>query len=240
MEPCKSMLQPKPYDGFFITLEGGDGCGKTTLATYLTAQLQSKGFTVFKTREPGGPPRGGPPQRGLSLAEQIRKLLLDPSNGAILPQAELLLYLAARSQHYEMAIKPALHCGAIVICERFHDSTIAYQGSARHLGISYVENLCTLICPHPDLTLLLDLDPALGLQRVRSGRELDRLEQEKLPFHQEVRQGYLHLADAYPNRITLIDAAQSTDQVAHLAWEVIVPHLKVKTQNSGYDETWTR
>jgi len=211
----------RPYDGLFITLEGGDGCGKTTVAAQLVLFLQKKGFHVFKTREPGGTP----------LSEQIRHLLLNPqTNAPISSEAELLLYLAARAQNYHEKIKPALHRGEIVVCERFHDSSIAYQGCARHLGMSYVEDLCTRICPHPDLTFVLDIDPEVGLQRVRTARnQEDRLEQEKLPFHQEVRQGYLHLADAHPDRITLIDASKPLEQVIHDACNAILPHLKLRT-----------
>ena len=210
----------RPYEGLFITLEGGDGCGKTTVASQLVEYLQKKGFTVFKTREPGGTP----------LSEQIRHLLLNPQGDyTIAPESELLLYLAARAQNFEDRIKPALHRGEIVVCERFHDSSIAYQGCARHLGMPYVEQLCTLVCPHPDFTLFLDLDPAEGMRRVRAarGRE-DRLEQEKLQFHREVRQGYLHLADAHPGRITIIDASQPLEQVVQDSCQALEPRLMLK------------
>src|SRR5688500_10278574 len=123
----------KPYEGFFITIEGGEGCGKTTLSNKLAVELENKGYTVFKTREPGGTP----------LSERIRDLLLN-SNESIADKAELLLFLTARVQQMEDKIKPALRQGYIVICERFNDSTIAYQGCARGLGMDYVEKLCQL------------------------------------------------------------------------------------------------
>lgn len=210
----------RPYEGLFITLEGGDGCGKTTVATRLVEQLQKRGYTVFKTREPGGTP----------LSEQIRHLLLNPQGDyTVAPHAELLLYLAARAQNYEDRIKPALHRGEIVVCERFHDSSIAYQGCARHLGMSYVEQLCELVCPHPDFTLFLDLEPEEGIRRVRAARLAeDRLELEKLQFHREVRQGFLHLADAHPQRIAIIDASQPIEQVVQASLEAVEPHLLLK------------
>jgi dTMP kinase len=211
----------RPYDGLFVSLEGGDGCGKTTLAAYLVEQLQQKGYTVFKTREPGGTP----------LSEQIRHLLLNPQGGySVSSHAELLLYLAARAQNYEERIRPALHRGEIVICERFHDSSIAYQGGARHLGMEYVEKLCQLVCPHPDFTLFLDVDPEEGIRRVKAERKasFDRLEQEKLQFHREVRQGYLHLVDAYPERIALVDASLPLNDVKQAAWAALAPHLMLR------------
>ena len=211
----------RPYDGLFITLEGGDGCGKTTVASQLVDHLRKKGHVVFKTREPGG----------TSLSEQIRHLLLNPQGEyTVAPEAELLLYLSARAQNYTERIKPALHRGEIVVCERFHDSSIAYQGCARHLGMTYVEQLCELVCPHPDFTLLLDLNPEIGIRRVRASRESeDRLEQEKLQFHQEVRQGYLHLADAHPERIAILDAALPLEQVVQTAIDSVEAHLVLRT-----------
>lgn len=209
----------KPYKGFFVTIEGGDGCGKTTVAQRLVTELQKKSYKVVKTREPGGTP----------LSEQIRTLLLTPqSEGEMASKAELLLYLAARAQNFSQIIQPALLEGKIVICERFHDSTVAYQGAARHLGMPYVEKLCCLVTDHPDCTLLLDLDPEEGMRRVQTIRQepMDRLEQERLPFHWEVRQGYLHQADAHPNRIVIIDASQTIEHVIDAALKVLESRLK--------------
>ncbi len=209
----------RPYEGLFITIEGGDGSGKTTVCNYLVSQLTERGYQVERTREPGGTP----------LSEHIRELLLDPNNAfAISPKAELLLYLAARSQHLELSIKPALMEGKIVLCERFNDSTIAYQGCARHLGMNFVENLCNQVAEDPDLTLLLDLDPEKGMDRILTSRKeaRDRFEREHLPFHRDVRQGYLHLADKHPDRIVVIDAALPIEQVKSAALKALEALLK--------------
>ncbi len=216
----RQMAPNRSYEGLFVTLEGGDGCGKSTVAARLIGQLQQRGYAVFKTREPGGSP----------LSEQIRHILLNPKGEyAIEAHAELLLYLAARAQNYEQNIKPALHRGEIVICERFHDSSIAYQGNARLLGMVYVEELCTRVAPHPDFTLLLDLDPQEGMKRIRTSRQTeDRLEQEKIQFHTDVRQGYWHIADAHPERVALIDASEPLETVVATAWAALEPHLMLK------------
>ncbi len=201
----------KPYSGFFLTVEGGDGCGKTTLCTELREELAKKGACVIRTREPGGTP----------LAEKVRSLLLDTAhNVAICERAEMLLFLTARVQHLHELILPALHAGKIVICERFNDSTLAYQAYARHLGESDVEKICDLVCEHitPDCTLLLDLDPEIALSRLK---QKDRLEQEVLQFHKDVRQGFLHLHDKYPERIKLIDASQPREKVLQEALHAI-------------------
>lgn len=208
----------RPYEGLFITIEGGEGCGKTTLSSKLALMLENKGYLVVKTREPGG----------TLLSEHIRKLLLE-STETITEKAELLLFLAARVQHVEECIKPALRQGHIVICERFHDSTIAYQGCARGLGMDYVESLCKNICENPDVTFLLDLDPQEGALRMQAaGKNPDRIEQEKIQFHKEVRRGFLHLADEHPNRIKVFDAALPIDEIASLALEALQPYLMIR------------
>lgn len=213
----------KPYEGCFITIEGGEGSGKSTLAEELTVELGKKGLTVVKTREPGGS----------KLSEHIRDLLLNQKEIAIGERAELLLFLAARAQHVKEMILPALRQGKFVICERFNDSTIAYQGAARHLGMHYVEELCRLICEDlivPDCTLLLDLDPEISFQRLKEQRRipLDRLEQEELQFHREVRQGFLHLADQYPDRIVVVDAALPLDRVLAAVMTALEPFFILK------------
>ncbi|NGX54425.1 MAG: Thymidylate kinase [Chlamydiae bacterium] len=207
----------KEYKGCFITIEGGDGSGKSTLTEKLAQEFTSRGYTIVKTREPGGTP----------LSEKIRHLVLNPNTDfTICDRSELLLYLASRLQHIEEIIVPALREGKVVICERFNDSTIVYQGCARHLGMSYVEELCALACnglATPDRTLYLDLDPEIGLHRIKSqsDRELDRLELEKLQFHKQVRQGYLQLADKHPERITIIDAGQPQEDVYKAALQAV-------------------
>lgn len=214
----------KPYEGLFITIEGGEGSGKSTLSQKLAEELQKRGYEVVKTREPGGS----------ALSEYLRNLLLNPSpQMKIGSRAELLLFLAARAQHIEELIAPALRESKVVICERFNDSTIAYQGSARHLGMHAVENLCKAAfegCSQPDCTLFLDIDPEEGFKRVKAqrGEAIDRMEKEKLQFHREVRQGYLHLADQHQDRIVVLDAALPLETVFKAALEGLEPHLMLK------------
>ena len=201
----------KPYSGTFITLEGGEGCGKTTIAEMLEKELTKRGATVLLTREPGG----------TKLSEKMREVVLDPNlDIPICERAEMMLYLTARVQQLHERILPALHEGQVVICDRFNDSTLAYQAYARHLGIQEVEEICNLVCENvtPDCTLLLDLDPEIGLSRLK---KRDRLESEALQFHKDVRQGYLHLHDKYPERIKLIDASQPLAKV----YEEVLSHL---------------
>lgn len=214
------MNKHKPYDGFFITFEGGEGAGKTTLITALCHELKKRYPTVC-TREPGGTP----------LGDKIRALLLDSDRQVkIGEKAELMLFLAARTQNIEEVIMPALRQGSIVLCDRFNDSSIAYQGCARHLGMHYVEELTNLACDDlvPDCTFFLDLDPEEGLLRVATKRKQssDRLEDENLQFHREVRQGFLHLADKDPCRIKIINATQSEEAVFKEALEHINALLK--------------
>lgn len=215
----------KPYKGFFMTIEGGEGCGKSTLAEKLVEGLQKQGYGVKKTREPGGSP----------LSEKIRELVLSPHiDVKIGEKSELLLFLAARLQHIEEIILPALREGKVVICDRFNDSSIVYQGCARHLGMEYVEELCSLACNGltPDLTFFLDLEPEVGLKRLKP-EKIDRLDKERLQFHKEVRQGYLQLADKYPQRICILDGSLSPEQLSLLAMREILSHLTLKPSALG-------
>lgn len=201
------------FKGHFVTLEGGEGAGKSTLMRQLASYLTDKGYEVLTTREPGG----------THLGETIRDWLLhQKATPAVGNQAELLLFLAARAQHIEEKILPALMDGKIVLCDRFNDSTIAYQGGARGLGIKYVENLCHLICGTvlPQLTLFLNVSPEVGLARCRrvekehaASGELDRIEAEKLSFHRQIQETLLHLAKREPLRIYTIDADKSQQHV---------------------------
>lgn len=195
----RSLMKNK---GFFITFEGGEGAGKTTLINSIASFLKERGFDPIITREPGGS----------DLGEQIRSLLLD-SKGPMTPQAELCLFLASRSQHIEEKILPALKESKVILCDRFNDSSIAYQGSARGLGMDNVEQICNSICENikPDLTLYLDLSPQEGLNRIQSCR--DRIESEKKSFHEKVREGYIKLSETEPNRIKVIDATLSKEKV---------------------------
>lgn len=195
-----------------MTVEGGEGSGKTTLLKQLAAYLTQKGYDVITTREPGG----------TSLGEVVRTWLLQPHEGTICDQAELLLFLAARAQHIEEKIIPALKLGQIVLCDRFNDSTIAYQGAARGLGVSYVQKICRLVCGsfQPQLTLFLDVDPKVGLVRSRevhkkeaSSGQLDRIESETIEFHAKIQNTMRKLAKKEPFRIYTIDATQPQFQV---------------------------
>lgn len=210
----------KSFNGHFITLEGGEGSGKTTLLHQLAAFLTQRGYEVITTREPGG----------THFGETIRDWLLHQQSTSIGHQAELLLFLAARAQHIEEKILPALESGQVVLCDRFNDSTIAYQGGARGLGIRYVKKLCQLVCGAvtPQLTLFLNVSPEVGIARSRSvhkehasSGELDRIESEALSFHRKIQQTFEFLAKREPLRIYTIDAHQSQEQVLKEAIEAI-------------------
>jgi len=196
----------------FITLEGGEGVGKTTQQALLAERLQREGYACVSTREPGG----------TALGEALRELLLhgDP----LTPLAELLLYAADRAEHVNKVIAPALAVGQVVICDRFTDSTLAYQGYGRGLDLQQVRQLNHLATGglQPHLTLWLDLPPEVGL--ARSGLA-DRLEQERLEFHRRVHQGFQALAAAEPQRIVRIDAGGSPLEVAARIWSVVKPRL---------------
>jgi dTMP kinase len=196
----------------FITLEGIEGSGKTTQIARLVALLENRGFECVTTRQPGG----------TRIGENIRSILLDPANNSLEPTAELLLYMADRAQHIHELIRPCLKAGKTVVCDRYYDATLAYQGFARGLNIDLIRKLHHLlfIDLKPDITLLLDLPPSLGLERAwqqlntgqRSGQE-SRFEAEKVAFHEKVRAGYLELARHEPDRIRVIDAALPPDKV---------------------------
>ena len=190
--------------GIFITLEGIEGSGKSTQAARLRDHLVARGFDVVVTREPGGSPIG----------EQIRRILLDPSNKKMVPLAELFLYEASRTQHVAEIIAPALKAGKCVICDRFFDASTAYQGAARGLDTAAVGRLNLLATGgiKPDLTLVLDLPADVGLKRL--GRSLDRLESEGLAFHRRVREGYLEAAAAESDRIKVVDGSGSIDDIS--------------------------
>ncbi|MFH1238838.1 MAG: dTMP kinase [bacterium] len=196
--------------GLFITLEGPDGCGKTTQAQKLYEYLTRQGYQVVRTREPGG----------TKVAEQVREVLLSPAN-KVAPLAEIFLYEAVRAQHVEELIKPSLAKGKIIVCERFSDATFAYQGYGRRLPLAMIKALDKFATAKisPDLTILLDIPPELGLSRVLSDHknrprgQTDRMEQEDLTFHRRVRAGYLKLARSYPRRIKAISAQQPADEI---------------------------
>jgi dTMP kinase len=190
----------------FVTFEGIEGSGKTTQIRRLSAHLAAKGVPHLVTREPGGTP----------LSDEIRALVLVPREETVFPEAELLLYEAARAQHVRGRILPALLSGRTVLCDRFCDATTAYQAHARGLAAEQVERLNRFAAGElvPGLTLLFDLPPEDGFARIRGrGGPKDRLERESLDFHRAVRDGYLRLAGREPGRIVRIDAAPPEEEV---------------------------
>ena len=185
--------------GKFITVEGTEGVGKTTNIQRITEWLDGRGIDYISTREPGG----------TALGEKIRDLLLDKDNSGMAASAELLLMFAARAQHLEEKVIPALAAGTWVLCDRFTDATYAYQGFGRGLNLEHIERLEALVQGdlHPDFTLILDIDPKLGMSRVRARGELDRFESEALEFFDRVRTGYRERANVNPSRYCLVDAS---------------------------------
>ncbi|MEK3856813.1 dTMP kinase [Cytobacillus sp. FSL H8-0458] len=193
--------------GKFITVEGPEGAGKTTIIDMLASNLAEEGYQVLQTREPGG----------IEIAEQIRSVILDKKNTKMDPRTEALLYAAARRQHLAEKVKPALDEGYIILCDRFIDSSLAYQGYARGLGIEEVYSINSFAIEGmmPELTLYFDIEPEAGLERINQhkGREVNRLDLEKLDFHHKVREGYLKLMELYPERIFKIDASKPLEEV---------------------------
>ncbi|WP_028551885.1 dTMP kinase [Paenibacillus sp. UNC451MF] len=193
--------------GYFLTVEGCEGAGKTSVIERMSEYLSSLGHEIVTSREPGG----------IDIAEQIRAIILDKSNTKMEGRTEALLYAAARRQHFVEKIQPSLAEGKVFICDRFIDSSLAYQGYARELGIDEVLtiNQFAIEDVFPDLTIYLDVAPEEGLRRIhaRSDREINRLDLESLSFHQKVREGYLILADRFADRIVSIDANGSMDEV---------------------------
>lgn len=209
--------------GLFITFEGTEGCGKSTQIKALAARLTAEGHSVLQTREPGGTP----------LGEAVRNLLQhDDAGENMSPEAELLLFTASRAQLTRERILPAIAKGAIVLCDRFMDSTTVYQGVARKLDPEAVAmiNRFAVGDARPDLTILIDLSPEVGMDRVRarSGGQLDRMEQEAMEFFQAVRAGYLKQAEAEPERFQVLDGSQSIEALEAQIWEAVEHSLNKK------------
>ena len=205
--------------GLFITFEGLDGTGKTTQIHELETKLSELGLPYKKTREPGGTP----------IAEKIRDIILDPKNTEMCFQAEALLYAASRAQHVSEVTKPALEKGEIVICDRFFDSTLAYQGYARELSLEdlhYINNFAMQEVK-PELTFLLDIPAAHTSERINS-RELDRLDLEEMDFKNRVRAGFLKIADFEKNRVKVINASLGIQEIHDIIWEKTKSILKEK------------
>lgn len=210
--------------GIFITFEGGEGVGKSTLIARLARRLSQAGTLVCKTRDPGGTP----------LGEALRRILLETSMS---PQSELHLYLACRAELTARVIRPALTEGAVVLCDRYADATVAYQGYGRRLDLEEIHRLNRIVTGGlcPDLTILINLEPTEGLRRLHSdrgggpsGRALDRLESESPEFHARVREGYMALARQFPERITLLDGSLEAEEVEKLAWRRVEDLLAVR------------
>ena len=203
----------------FITLEGPEGSGKTTAVESAVKALEEKGYQIVRTREPGGTP----------ISEQIRNVILDKGNTKMDGRTEALLYAASRRQHLVEKVWPALKEGKIVICDRYLDSSLAYQGGARGLGVDNILNINLFATENtwPDLTLLFDIKPELGLQRIASNanREVNRLDLEKIEFHNKVRDTFLELAKRYPDRYVVIDASKSKEEVAKATLDAIMNKL---------------
>ena len=208
---------------FFITFEGIEGCGKTTQSQLLAGRLERLGHRVIVTREPGGCP----------IADRIRNILLDADNRAIVPMTELLLYAAARVQHVSEVIVPSLKAGMIVLCDRFTDATIAYQGYGRGVEEKTIDQLNHLATGgiRPQLTLLLDCPPETGLSRAFSrindteGAREERFELESIQFHRRVRKGYLELAQREPKRFVVIDADHGINEIEDAVAAVVFSRL---------------
>lgn len=203
--------------GLFITFEGIEGCGKSTQVRLLKDRIEAEGRKVVVTREPGGTVTG----------ERIRQIVLDPENTDIKPVTELLLYSTARAQHVDELIRPALSAGAVVICDRFADSTTAYQGAGRAIERGLIKAAHDIATREtwPDLTILLDLPAELGLERALSSRDPDRIEIEPIAFHRAVRNEFLRIAEHDPLRVRTVDATQTVEELSAIVWRIVEPHL---------------
>lgn len=192
--------------GLFITIEGGDGAGKSTQIENIKKYFENKDYKCRITREPGGTPIG----------EKLREILLDPANKEMSGTTEMLIYAASRSQHVAEVIRPAVECGEIVICDRYVDSSVAYQAFGRNLGdaVWEVNKYATSGCM-PDITFWMDIDPEAGRKRIvtRENPKLDRLEQEKLDFHYRVYEGYKSISEKHPDRVKRIDATRTIEEI---------------------------
>lgn len=187
----------------FITFEGGEGSGKTSVIKEVEKALVNKGYEVLVTREPGGS----------IVAEQIRQVILDSKNTSMTAETEALLFAASRTQHLEEIVLPALKAGKIVLCDRYVDSSLAYQAYARELGFDFVLKANNYALKHmPNITFYLDVMPELGLKRIKVRDDLNRLDKERTSFHEKVREGYLKVMEMYPDRVIKIDANGTIQQ----------------------------
>lgn len=205
--------------GLFISMEGPDGSGKTMQMDQLQRELEEAGYSVLRTREPGGP----------AISERIRNLLLDPDCKEMSARTEALLYAASRAQHVEEVIRPALREGRIVLCDRFVDSSLVYQGIGRDLGVDRIAKINEFATEglRPDVTIVLQIDYQEGLRRKKEqyAGKLDRMEQQKAEFHQKVHEGFARLAEWDPDRVKVIDGSRDPQEVHILIMEVLRPYL---------------
>lgn len=202
----------------FITFEGGDGTGKTTLIEKLALDLENLGYEIVKSREPGGS----------RISEQIRNIILDIENTEMDYMTEAFLYAASRRQHLEEIIKPALNNGKIVLLDRYVDSSLAYQGYARNLGIEkvYAINNYAIDGFFPDLTIYIDIDPVIGISRIKNNhRDMDRLDLEKIEFHKLVREGYLRVSEMFPERIKVVDGNRKIEDIYQDIKKIVLSEL---------------
>lgn len=207
----------------FITFEGGEGSGKTTVIKEIEKMFVAEGITNYiVTREPGG----------IQIAEEIRSIILNKKNTMMDKRTEALLFAASRRQHLKEKIVPALNKGYIVLCDRYLDSSLVYQGIARDIGVDnvYNINLFAIDTYLPDITFLLDIDPIIGLERINKNknREVNRLDLETLDFHKKIREGYLFLAKMYPKRIKKINANRPVKDIAEEIFKIIIKHTDFK------------
>lgn len=208
--------------GLFITMEGPEGAGKTTILQLVAKELEDMGYPVVTTREPGG----------IRISEKIRNIILDKSHTEMDPKTEALLYAAARRQHLVQKILPALEKGSIVLCDRFVDASLVYQGYARKIGVEDVLaiNQFAIENTMPDLTLYFDIEPEEGLKRIQRNRqmEVNRLDLESIQFHRLVREGYLKLLERFPERIKLVHAEKTIDDVKNEAMGILLKKIREK------------
>lgn len=212
-------------EGLFITFEGVDGCGKSTQLKFLGEYLTQQGYDLLFTREPGG----------CDIAEKIRDLLLDVENAEMDSKTEALLYAASRAQHVAQVIRPALEAGKIVLCDRFIDSSIAYQGVGRGLGIDAVMdiNRFAMAGVMPDKTFFLDFPPDLAFERMSKKRVHDRLELEKMHFHQKLYNGFVRLGELFPERIIRVDASGTKYETAEKIKNSMMEILAAREGRNG-------
>lgn len=207
--------------GLFITFEGNDGSGKSSVSSAIKEELQKLNIDFITTREPGGS----------MIAEKIREIILDKENKEMDPKTEALLYAASRREHITKTIIPALTEGKIVLCDRFLDSSLAYQGYARNLGIDKVYQMNQFATEGllPDLTILVCVRPEIGMSRIKKdARDMDRLELEKMTFHDNVYQGYLKVSEKFKDRIVVINGEQTKEQVLNDVKQVIYKFIEEK------------